>query len=71
MIEIQDVAGVPRLLNIESIVEASPAPGDVQMTRVVLRNGAEYRLPMPYPTFRGRLRTLLDRMLPIDREVSV
>jgi hypothetical protein len=71
MIEIQDTAGVSRLLNIDAIIEAAPVPGAASTeTRLVLRNGAEYRLAMPYARFRARLRTLLDRMLPLDREVG-
>lgn len=73
MIEIVDNGGVRRLLNVEAITEASPAPGSSANsgdTRAVMRNGVEHRISMPYAMFRARLRTLLDRMLPIDREVS-
>jgi hypothetical protein len=71
MIEIQDTGGMSHLLNIDAFIEVSPAPGAASTeTRVVLRNGAEYRVALPYASFRARLRTLLDRMLPLDREVS-
>jgi hypothetical protein len=66
VIEIQELSnGRPtsRLLNVEAIQEVS---AEGERTRVLMRDGSQHVVELPYRAFRSRLGLVLNRMLPLE-----
>ena len=65
MIEIEEAgADMLRLINVEAIQEVSPA--GTERTTILMRDGRQHHVNVPYRAFRARLSLLLNRMLPLE-----
>jgi hypothetical protein len=69
MIEIQELVGgrpASRLLNVEAIQEVA---SEGERTRILMRDGTQHVVEIPYRAFRSRLGLMLNRMLPLEANV--
>jgi hypothetical protein len=69
MIEIQELVGgrpASRLLNVEAIQEVA---AEGERTRILMRDGSQHVVEIPYRAFRSRLGLVLNRMLPLEANV--